>query len=119
MNGPQQPGNLGRAMAAGQQPEDDGPGFLITLRDVWESSRQSEIRLTREIRELRETISAASSRRDADEQWYQRSDAIHRDLESRVRMLERWRYALPGSIIMAVMSLAGLITEIVINLTHG
>lgn len=42
------------------------------------------------------------------------ADEIHRDHEARIRMLERWRYSLPvslimsgGSILVAALALAG------------
>lgn len=35
------------------------------------------------------------------------ADAIHTDHESRIRMLERWRYSLPASIVLGLGS-AGL-----------
>jgi hypothetical protein len=52
---------------------------------------------------------------DAIDQRNARADGILSDLEVRMRLLERWRYALPTSVLLGVGSAAAA----VVSLLHG
>jgi hypothetical protein len=41
------------------------------------------------------------------------ADAIHSDHEARLRLLERWRYALPASLLIALGSVAIAVVQVV------
>lgn len=85
-------------------------GFVVTLKDVRDELRAEQ----RENR--RETTEAISSLKTSVDQFSGQLAAVnlqvassmtdHADYEKRLRALERWRYALPSSVILSAASLA-------------
>ena len=74
---------------------DGGPGVLVTFRDMYVELRQ----LTGELREMNSKLTAGVMQAA--------------DHEIRIRSLERWRYALPVSTVLALGSaVTALITLI-------
>lgn len=43
------------------------------------------------------------------------ADRIHEDHEQRLRALERWRYALPGSLVLAIASVVVTVLGIILK----
>lgn len=67
--------------------ERDPGGFVITARDIW----LQLVSLTQEVRDMASPLKEAG-----------RTLADH---ETRLRLLERWRYALPTTMLLAVASI--------------
>jgi hypothetical protein len=94
-------------------PGQPGMGVYIGLRDIYDQQQAADTRMTASVNAVKESISGMSAQMAVFIAWQQQADRLHRNLESRVTALERWRYALPGSLILALLSLAGVIVQAV------
>lgn len=88
----------------GQEANGNGD-FRITLKDVYQGQQESARQLTDTMHSLETTMVRINSHLDGVDTHNAASDVIHADFEQRLRGLERWRYALPASIVLAIVSI--------------
>jgi hypothetical protein len=87
----------------------------VTIKDLWQSQQAQTERLSGAIGSVERVLERLTGHLDAIDQRNARADGILSDLEVRMRLLERWRYALPTSVLLGVGSAAAA----VVSLLHG
>jgi hypothetical protein len=87
----------------------------VTIKDLWQSQQAQTERLSGAIGAVERVLERLTGHLDAIDQRNARADGVLSDLELRMRLLERWRYALPTSVLLGVGSAAAA----VVSLLHG
>jgi hypothetical protein len=90
-------------------------GAAVTIKDLWQSQQAQTERLSGAIGSVERVLERLTGHLDAIDQRNARADGVLSDLELRMRMLERWRYALPTSVLLGLASAAAA----VVSLLHG
>lgn len=86
---------------------------VVTIKDLWQSQQAQTDRLADAINAVERTLERLTGHLEAIDQRNAAADRRETDYESRLRALERWRYALPASIILGLGSAAGAIVAAV------
>lgn len=87
----------------------------VTIKDLWQSQQAQTERLSAAIGSVERVLERLTGHLDAIDQRNARADGQLADLEGRMRALERWRYALPTSVVLGVGSAAAA----AVSLFHG
>ena len=87
-----------------------GEVSVVTIKDLWQSQQAQTDRLADAINAVERTLERLTGHLEAIDQRNLASDKSLADYENRIRALERWRYALPASILLGLGSAAGAIT---------
>lgn len=85
----------------------------ITLKDVWSDVHTSTKETAKAIADLNATLGKILGHLETVDARNRIADLAHSDYENRIRALERWRYALPASAILALASAAGTVISVV------
>jgi hypothetical protein len=80
-------------------------GIVITLRDVWNELHNQGKEITAEIATLNTTVAQLGTQIEQINTRNVIADKAQGDHETRIRALERWRYALPTSALLALISI--------------
>jgi hypothetical protein len=88
---------------------------VITLKDVWTDLHATNKETAKAISDLNATLGQILGHLETVDNRNRAADALHVDFETRLRALERWRYALPASVFLALASAAAAILPIVIH----
>jgi hypothetical protein len=80
-------------------------GIVITLKDVWDELHTQGKEITAEIASLNTTIARLGTQVEQINTRNVTADKAQVDHETRIRALERWRYALPTTIFLAFISI--------------
>lgn len=86
---------------------------VITLKDVWSDLHASNRETAKAIADLNATLGKILGHLETVDNRNRAADLTHADFETRIRALERWRYALPASALLALASAAGSVISIV------
>jgi hypothetical protein len=73
----------------------------ITLKDLYQAQQESTRELTAAIHGVESAVTKMTGHLEVIDTRNRNADLLHADYETRLRALERWRYALPTSIIRA------------------
>lgn len=87
----------------------DSTDSIVTIKDLWDEQRRQSDRLADAIGALNKTVARLAGHLDAIGARNTAADLIDGDHENRLRSLERWRYALPASALVAMASAAAAI----------
>lgn len=82
----------------------DSSESVVTIKDLWDEQRRQSDRLADAISSLDQTVARLAGHLDAINTRNLAADRIDGDHEARLRALERWRYALPASALIAAGS---------------
>lgn len=82
---------------------------VVTVKDLWHAQQIQTDRLADAIQAVERTLERLTGHLDAIDQRNLRADGTLADYEARIRALERWRYALPASVVLGVASAASAI----------
>ena len=82
---------------------------VVTIKDLWHSQQSQTDRLADAINAVERTLERLTGHLDSIDQRNARADGTLTDFELRIRSLERWRYALPTSVILGMASAAAAI----------
>ncbi len=77
---------------------------VVTIKDLWQSQQSQTDRLTDALNSVERTLERLTGHLDSIDQRNALADRTLADYEGRLRALERWRYALPASLIVALGS---------------
>jgi len=88
---------------------------VITLKDVWTDLHASQRETAKAIADLNATLGKILGHLETVDTRNRAADMAHADYEQRIRALERWRYALPASLFMALASTAATVAEFLIG----
>lgn len=77
---------------------------VVTIKDLWQSQQAQTDRLADAINAVERTLERLTGHLDSIDQRNANADRMATDFETRIRSLERWRYALPTSVILGVGS---------------
>jgi hypothetical protein len=97
----------GGKYGAGVVSDDNGRELRITLKDVYSAQQELTSRLTDALHGVEQTLSKLIGHLERLDVWTQTADREHSDFENRLRALERWRYALPVSVVLGLGSAVG------------
>ena len=84
---------------------------VVTIKDLWQAQQSQTDRLAGAIGGVERTLERLGGHLDAIDAFTKAAQDVHADHETRLRSLERWRYALPASIILGLGSAAAAITS--------
>ena len=76
----------------------------VTIKDLWQSQQAQTDRLAEAINSVDRTLERLTGHLDAIDTRNAAADRTLLDYESRLRALERWRYALPTSLVLGLGS---------------
>ena len=83
---------------------------VVTIKDLWQAQQAQTDRLADAINAVERTLDRLTGHLDSIDTRNATADRAMADYETRLRALERWRYALPASILLGLGSAAGAIT---------
>lgn len=86
---------------------------VVTIKDLWQSQQSQTDRLATAIGSMETTLARLTGHLDSIDQRNLRADGTLTDFESRIRSLERWRYALPVSLVIAAGSASAAVVAAV------
>jgi hypothetical protein len=95
--------------------DDENGSLRITLKDVWKAQQDGTKEVTAAIVDLKESFIKVTGHLETIDSWNADSDKYHADVENRLRALERWRYALPTSIVLTLASGTAGVTALFIH----
>ena len=82
---------------------------VVTVKDLWHAQQTQTDRLADAIGAVERTLERLTGHLDSIDQRNSRADLTLADFESRIRSLERWRYALPASLVLSLASVSAVI----------
>lgn len=82
---------------------------VVTIKDLWQAQQVQTDRLADAINAVERTLERLTGHLDSIDQRNLSADRTLTDFETRIRSLERWRYALPLSLILAAGSTAAAV----------
>lgn len=86
---------------------------VVTLKDVWQAQTAQTAQLADAINAVERALERLAGHLDAIDQRNAGADRTLLDYEGRLRALERWRYALPTSVILGVGSAVTAIVAVI------
>ena len=86
---------------------------VVTIKDLWQSQQSQTDRLADAIGSVEKTLERLTGHLDSIDQRNAGADRMLADFETRIRALERWRYTLPASVVVAAGSAAAAIVAAV------
>lgn len=86
---------------------------VVTIKDLWQSQQVQSDRLADAINSVEKTLERLTGHLESIDQRNIVADRERQDLEMRLRALERWRYALPLSLLLATGSIAAAVVAAV------
>lgn len=92
-------------------PPDQPPVAVITLRDIYDRQVKLEETTASSINDVKLAVNTVAQQMLANEQHRTHVEGIHNDHESRLRTLERWKNAIPASVLTALMALVIALLE--------
>ena len=77
---------------------------VVTIKDLWQAQQSQTSQLTNAMNAVETSLARLTGHLEAIDQRNIIADQQRADFESRIRALERWRYALPASMLLGVGS---------------
>lgn len=91
---------------------------VVTIKDLWQAQQSQTDRLADALHAVERSLERLTGHLDAIEQRNSLADKTLADFESRLRSLERWRYAFPASVLLGLGSAAAAVIAAVRSV-HG
>lgn len=73
---------------------------VVTIKDLWQAQQAQTDKLTEGLNGVKQVLERLSGHLDAIDAFTAAAKDVHVDHETRLRSLERWRYALPASLLL-------------------
>jgi hypothetical protein len=86
---------------------------VVTLKDVWQAQTAQTAQLADAINAVERALERLAGHLDAIDQRNAGTDRTLLDYEGRLRALERWRYALPASVLLGLGSTAAAVVAVI------